>query len=200
LDEAVNLLCFAMHIAVKKQRGFLHCVPTAGGERGGCKYTGHYADEGEQSMDEKDLEKATQTIRGILEKEIREKYSDAVLRNWLDPQHMGQIERPEGYGKMTGSCGDEMEFFLRVRDEKIIDVRFSTGGCITSIASGNMGAELAHDKTISEALMIEASDILNGLHGLPPEDEHCAQLATDTIKEAIRDYFLNMREPWRRDY
>ena len=62
-------------------------------------------------MDEKDLEQATETIRSILEKEIRDKYSDEVLRNWLDPQHMGQIERPEGYGKMAGSCGDEMEFF-----------------------------------------------------------------------------------------
>jgi nitrogen fixation protein NifU and related proteins len=151
-------------------------------------------------MDIKDLEKAVEAVRSMFEVEMRDKYTDEVLKNWLDPPHLGEIERPEGYGKMTGSCGDEMEFFLRVRDEKIIDVRFATGGCITSIASGNMGAELAHGRTISEALMIEASDILSGLHGLPPEDEHCAQLATDTIKEAIRDYFLNMREPWRRDY
>lgn len=151
-------------------------------------------------MNIKDLDKAAEAVRSMLEEEMRDKYSDAVLRNWLDPQHMGQIERPEGYGKMAGSCGDEMEFFLRVRDEKIIDVRFATSGCITSIASGNMGAELAHGRTISEVLMIEASDILSGLHGLPPEDEHCAQLATDTLKEAIRDYFLTRREPWRRDY
>lgn len=151
-------------------------------------------------MDEKDLERAAQAVRDALEEEIRDKYSDAVLKNWLDPHHMGQIDRPEGYGKMVGSCGDEMEFFLRVRDEQIVDVRFATSGCITSVASGNMGAELAHGKTISEALMIEASDILAGLCGLPPEDEHCAQLATDTIKEAIRDYFLTRREPWRRDY
>ena len=151
-------------------------------------------------MDEKDLEQAAQTIRSILEKEIRDKYSNEVLKNWLDPQYMGQIERPDGYGKMAGSCGDEMEFFLRVRDEKIVDVRFATSGCITSIASGNMGAGLASGRTISEALMITASDILAGLQGLPPEDEHCAQLATDTIKKAIRDYFLTRREPWRRDY
>jgi len=151
-------------------------------------------------MDEKELEKATQAIRDALEEGIRDRYSDAVLKNWLDPHLMGQIDRPEGYGKMVGSCGDEMEFFLRVRDEKIVDVRFVTSGCITSVASGNMGAELARGRTISEALMIEASDILTSLRGLPPEDEHCAQLATDTIKEAIRDYFLTKREPWRRDY
>jgi len=151
-------------------------------------------------MDEKDLERAAQAVREALEEGIRDKYSDAVLKNWLDPYHMGQIDRPEGYGKMVGSCGDEMEFFLRVRDEQIVDIRFATSGCITSVASGNMGAELARGKTISEALMIEASDILAGLCGLPPEDEHCAQLATDTIKEAIRDYFLTRREPWRKDY
>lgn len=151
-------------------------------------------------MDEKDLERAVQAVRDALEEGVRERYSDAVLKNWLDPRRMGQMERPEGYGKTVGSCGDEMEFFLRVRDEQIIDVRFATSGCITSIASGNVGAELTFGKTISEALMLEASDILDGLDGLPPEDEHCAELATKTIKEAIRDYFLNQREPWRRDY
>ena len=151
-------------------------------------------------MDENELEEAVQAVRNALEEGVRGRYSDAVLKNWLDPRHMGQIDRPEGYGKRVGSCGDEMEFFLRVRDERIVDVRFATSGCITSVASGNMGAELAHGKTIGEALMIEASDILAGLHGLPPEDEHCAELATNTIKEAIRDYFLTRREPWRRDY
>ncbi|HOO40272.1 MAG TPA: iron-sulfur cluster assembly scaffold protein [Syntrophales bacterium] len=151
-------------------------------------------------MDGEDLEKAAKIVRNMLEGEIREKYSDEVLKNWLEPYFMGEIERPEGYGKLTGSCGDEMAFFLRVRDEKIMDVKFSTGGCITSIAAGNTGAKLISGKTIEEALMLTPSDILTVLNGLPPEDEHCAQLATDVIKEAIRDYFLTKREPWRKDY
>ncbi|MDX9745556.1 MAG: iron-sulfur cluster assembly scaffold protein [Syntrophales bacterium] len=151
-------------------------------------------------MEENELERAVQAIRNELEEGVRYRYSDAVLKNWLDPQRMGQMERPEGHGKMVGSCGDEMEFFLRVRDEKIIDVRFATSGCMTSIASGNVGADLTFGKTINEALMLEASEILDNLQGLPPEDEHCAELAVNTIKEAIRDYFLNKREPWRRDY
>ncbi len=151
-------------------------------------------------MDGEDLEKAAKVVRSMLEAEIKDKYSDEVLKNWLDPQYMGEISRPEGYAKLTGSCGDEMAFSLRVRDEKIMDVKFSTGGCITSIAAGNAGAQLISGRTIDEALMLTAADVLMALHGLPPEDEHCAQLAMDVIKEAIRDYFLSRREPWRKDY
>jgi len=151
-------------------------------------------------MDVEDLEKAARVVRSMLEAEIKDKYSDEVLKNWLDPQYMGEISCPEGYAKLTGSCGDEMAFFLRVRDGKITDVKFSTDGCITSIAAGNAGAELISGRMIDEALMLKASDILTVLHGLPPEDEHCAQLAMDVIKEALRDYFLTRREPWRKDY
>jgi len=151
-------------------------------------------------MDGEELEKAAKVVRNILEGEIRDKYSDEVLKNWLDPQFMGEIDRPEGYARLAGDCGDEMAFFLRVRDEKIMEAKFSTSGCITSIAAGNTGAQLISGRTIDEALMLTASDILMALHGLPPEDEHCAQLATDVIKKAIRDYFLTRREPWRKDY
>ncbi|MBN1546129.1 MAG: iron-sulfur cluster assembly scaffold protein [Syntrophaceae bacterium] len=151
-------------------------------------------------MDGEELEKAAKIVRDMLDETVRDRYSDEVLKNWLNPEYMGEIERPDGFGKLIGSCGDEMAFFLRVRDEKITNVKFSTAGCITSIAAGNEGAKLISGRTIDEALMLTASDILEALDGLPSEDEHCAQLATDVIKEAIRDYFLTKREPWRKDY
>jgi nitrogen fixation protein NifU and related proteins len=151
-------------------------------------------------MDTKDLDKAVAEIRSMLAEGMRDKYSDEVLKNWLDPQHLGEMERADGYAKLTGACGDMMEFFLRVQNEEILEAKFSTDGCITSIAAGNMGAKLSSGKTIDEALLILPSDILAGLCGLPAEHEHCAQLAADTIQEAIRDYFLSKREPWRKDY
>jgi len=41
---------------------------------------------------------------------------------------------------------------------------------------------------------------LNALGGLPEESLHCARLAAETLKEAIKDYFALRREPWKKTY
>ena len=53
---------------------------------------------------------------------------------------------------------------------------------------------------ISEAQRISQHDVLAALGGLPEESEHCALLAADTLKEAIKDYLAFKNEPWKRVY
>ena len=43
-------------------------------------------------------------------------------------------------------------------------------------------------------------DALNALGGLPEESQHCALLAANTLKAAIRDYLAIQREPWKKAY
>ena len=42
--------------------------------------------------------------------------------------------------------------------------------------------------------------ILDNLGGFPEESEHCALLASDTLKEALRNYLAYKREPWKKAY
>jgi nitrogen fixation NifU-like protein len=63
-----------------------------------------------------------------------------------------------------------------------------------------MVTELAKGKSISEALKITQQDVLNALGGLPEESLHCALLAADTLKEAIKGYLAFKNEPWKKAY
>ncbi|MGW8256801.1 MAG: iron-sulfur cluster assembly scaffold protein, partial [Thermoguttaceae bacterium] len=54
-----------------------------------------------------------------------------------------------------------------------------------SVAAGSMATELALGKPLEEAVKIEQTDILTSLCGLPKESEHCALLASNTLKAAI---------------
>jgi nitrogen fixation NifU-like protein len=63
-----------------------------------------------------------------------------------------------------------------------------------------MVTEMAKGKNISEAQEINQQDVLSALGGLPEESEHCALLAANTLKEAIRDYLAIKKEPWKRAY
>ena len=114
--------------------------------------------------------------------------SPAVLERFDKPRNYGPLESFNGHARITGPCGDTMEFWIQVTDKRIISARFTTTGCGTSRAAGSMATELAIERPIREAGFIEQADILDALGGLPKDAEHCALLASNTLKAAIRDY------------
>lgn len=117
-----------------------------------------------------------------------EALSPAVLERFDKPRNYGPLESFGGHARITGPCGDTMEFWIQVMDKRIASAGFTTTGCGTSRAAGSMATELALDKPIREAGLIEQADILDALGGLPKDAEHCALLASNTLKAAIRDY------------
>jgi len=132
--------------------------------------------------------------------DMKRVYSEKMIDHFLNPRNLGEIPAPDGFGRVTGSCGDTMEIYLRVNSDKIVNTTFWTDGCGTSIASGSMVTEMAKGRNVSEAQRISQHDVLAALGGLPEESEHCALLAANTLKEAIRDYLGMKREPWKRAY
>ncbi len=116
-------------------------------------------------------------------------YSKKVIEHFNNPRNMGEIKNPDGVGK-TGSpvCGDVMKVFIKVKDNRITDIKFKTLGCAAAIASSSMLTELAKGRTLNEAEKITRMDIVKALGGLPPIKIHCSVLAQDALKEAIKDY------------
>lgn len=147
-----------------------------------------------------DFDKAMDELQASIIEEARKVYSEKVIERWLNPTYMGEMESPQGYGKVTGSCGDTVQIFLRIANDKIIDARFTTDGCATTIAAGGMACELAIGRSFKEAFKITKEVILEQLGGLPDESIHCALLASNTLRAALTDYLTSRNEPWRRLY
>jgi len=136
----------------------------------------------------------------LIKAEMRKVYSEATIDHSMNPRNVGTLEDADGFAQVTGPCGDTMRMWLKVKDGTISDTSFTTDGCGTTIASGSMLTEKAKGKSISEAQKISQEDVLNALGGLPEESQHCALLAANTLKAAIRDYTAMKREPWKRAY
>lgn len=132
--------------------------------------------------------------------DARKIYSDTVIDHAMNPRNVGVMQDADGAARVTGPCGDTMEIGLKVNSGTITEINFMTDGCGTSIASGSMITELAKGKSIIEASKIEQDDVLNALGGLPDESKHCALLASNTLKEAIREHLTIQKEPWKKAY
>lgn len=132
--------------------------------------------------------------------DARRIYSETAISHAMNPRNLGTLQNPDGFARITGSCGDTMEVWLRIKTNTIADIKFMTDGCGPSIASGSMMTELAMGKSISEAGGINQQDILRALGGLPEESKHCALLAANTLRAAIRDCLAMQKEPWKKLY
>ncbi len=131
---------------------------------------------------------------------LREFHSEIVVDHAMNPRNVGTIEDADGQARITGPCGDTMEIWLRVRNDIIAQATFMTDGCGTTIVAGSMVTELARGKNAVQAMAIGQKDVLDALGGLPEENQHCALLAANTLKEAIKDYVALKKEPWKRAY
>jgi nitrogen fixation NifU-like protein len=136
----------------------------------------------------------------LIRAKMLETYSETAVEHSMNPRNLGDMADADGSAKVTGSCGDTMQIWLKLKYDAISQISFLTDGCGTSIASGSMVTELAKGKKLSQAQKISQKDVLDALGGLPEESEHCALLAADTLKAAISDYLAMKREPWKRAY
>jgi nitrogen fixation NifU-like protein len=123
-------------------------------------------------------------------------YSEKVLEHYQNPRNMGEIEDANGTGVVGNPvCGDMMKITIKVRDDRIEDVKFKTFGCGAAIATTSMVTELVKGKTLDEALRVTNRDVVDALDGLPPIKMHCSLLAEEAIKAAIEDYRGKAQSP-----
>ncbi len=118
------------------------------------------------------------------------KYSEKVLDHFRNPRNVGTLEGDNVAVGRVGNpvCGDLMDIYIKVEDDKIVDIKFKTFGCGSAVATSSMVTELAKGKKLDEALKITRDDVANELEGLPPIKMHCSNLAADALHAAIVNY------------
>jgi nitrogen fixation NifU-like protein len=116
-------------------------------------------------------------------------YSDKVMDHFTNPRNVGEIDNADGIGEEGNPvCGDMMTFYIKVKDNKLEDVKFKTFGCGAAIAVSSMVSEMAKGKTLEEAMKITPEQVAKELEGLPKNKFHCSNLGAQALQKAIEDY------------
>ena len=152
--------------------------------------TGEIRQARKEAVVSEDFDDFVEGLQNQIFEETRAAYGDVAFQRWLKPLYMGGIDNPDGYGRVTGPCGDTMEIFLKFENDRIKEASFQTDGCGSSTVCGSFAAELSFGKRPDEILEITGEAILKKVGGLSEADRHCAFLFADALQEALNDYMI----------
>jgi nitrogen fixation protein NifU and related proteins len=115
-------------------------------------------------------------------------------------ERYGELEKPDGYGKRVGDCGDTIEMYLSIQASQVRMVTFRVAGCAHTVACGNTVSMLMEGRSLSDAWRLTPENVSDYLQTLPADHFHCAELAVGAFYNALADHNRRLREQWKKDY
>ncbi|NIW80955.1 MAG: SUF system NifU family Fe-S cluster assembly protein [Calditrichae bacterium] len=112
--------------------------------------------------------------------EIKELYQQIILDHNKNPKNYGELENynhtSEGYNPL---CGDRLNVYLQIEDDKIRDIHFVGSGCAISKASASVMTTVLKGKTIAEAREIfkKFQELITSNSGVQPDFDKYGKLA-----------------------
>jgi nitrogen fixation protein NifU and related proteins len=138
------------------------------------------------------LEDIRNKLRGI--------YSVTTIDHIIRPHNAELFPAADGFASYGSGCGESMKICLKIREDRIENAGFWTDGCAATIACGSMATDMAKGRSVTQALSITARDIADALVDLPGGNLHCAELAAETLRRALKDTLANQQQPWKKLY
>ncbi len=138
----------------------------------------------------KDLDNFVDKLQEQIFDEAKGVYGEAGFQRWFKPKHNGRMKNYDASACIKGPCGDTMEIFLKFSGDRVLSASYFTDGCASSSICGSFTAEMTIGKNPVELTEITGEAVLKKIGKFPKEDQHCAFLAADTLKEALRCYMI----------
>ena len=87
--------------------------------------------------------------------ELQELYQELIIDHGRHPRNFKYMDdasvSKEGFNPL---CGDRLTLFLKIENDKIIDVTFKGQGCAISMASASLMTDALKNKSVQEAKKI----------------------------------------------
>ena len=108
---------------------------------------------------------------------LNDLYQEILLDHNSKPRNFRKLEEAnrsaDGYNPL---CGDQIQLYLKVEDDKIIDVGFQGTGCAISRASASMLTQSVKGQSVERA-----QEIFDAFHNMLTEPD--AELDYDTLDD-----------------
>jgi len=115
-------------------------------------------------------------------------YREHILELYKHPQNFGLLKNPtHEHTEYNALCGDEITVQLKIKDEKVKDVKFNGSGCVISLVSASLLTNEIKGMNIEDVEKLNKEDSLKLLKiNLNPARIKCGTLSLDAVKGALK--------------
>lgn len=114
-------------------------------------------------------------------------YREKILDHYKNPRNFGKLKGADAcYHLDNPLCGDAVDVFVKLRNNKVEDIKFIGEGCAISIASMSMLSEKIKGESVEKVLKINQEDITKMLGAsLTPTRLKCAMLGLEALRKSL---------------
>jgi nitrogen fixation protein NifU and related proteins len=119
--------------------------------------------------------------------EEQEMYKENVLDHFTNPRNFGTLTECKQEKGLNPLCGDEVELYIKIDNNRITEIKFNGHGCAISQASASLLTEEIKNKTLDEVNQIDEGKIKE-LMGIPISYMRikCANLCLKVLRKVIQ--------------
>ena len=115
-------------------------------------------------------------------------YSAQILDHFEHPRNAGEVAKADASAQIENpACGDVLKLTLRIRGDRIEEIRFLAQGCVSAMACASLLTELVQGRTIGEARQLRREELVQAIGGLPQASAHASHLALDTLDAVLKN-------------
>jgi nitrogen fixation NifU-like protein len=117
---------------------------------------------------------------------LRDLYQEVIVDHNRNPHHHYEIENPDCFAQgFNPLCGDKINLFLKMENDRIVDVGFIGNGCAISTASASLMTDALVGKSINEA-----NDLFTSFHEAIVENktDSCKNLGKLAVFEGVKAF------------
>ena len=120
----------------------------------------------------------------------QEMYMEHILDLYKNPLNFGILDNADFKERcFNPSCGDEVEIQVKLKDDKVDDVKFIGRGCAISVAAASLLTENIKGKLLNDINNLTREDMME-LVGIEvgPARVKCITCSLVSLREGIRFY------------
>lgn len=114
-------------------------------------------------------------------------YSPQVWERFREPRHAGSLAAAAQGEARSPASKAVLRLDLRVAGGCVSAARFQALGCPSTIAAGDWLCEWLEGRPLAEAVGLTSARVAEAL-SLAPARRHCAVMAEDALRAALRKY------------
>lgn len=113
-------------------------------------------------------------------------YNAKILDHYRNPRNQGKLANPDLRAvEVNPTCGDQIKLELKVKNNRVSQIKFSGQGCALSMAASSILTEMVSKQRVEKLSELNLPTLINEMEKPHQMREQCISLPLNALLNAL---------------